>query len=71
MAILFVVMGAEKFYKLIMRVAFYPVFLFKDSRKQNFLPRLICILLVIPITIGWLIGYAVLVSTILGVSLFG
>lgn len=69
-AILFVLLGAERFYNLVLRIAFYPFYLFRDSRKQSLITRVICTLFLIPIIIEWFIGYAVLIGMILGVSVF-
>jgi len=71
LALIFFLMGAEKFYNFILRVLFYPYFLFKDNRKnKKFLSRLIIILLLLPLTIEWVIGYVVLITTILGINPF-
>lgn len=67
----FFLLGAEKFYGSVLKILFYPYFLFKNNRKnKNFLSRLVVLLLFLPITFEWLIGYGVLITTILGISLF-
>lgn len=68
----FYLLKAEKFYNLCLRILFYPYFLFKENRKnKKFISRLIVILLILPLAIEWIIGYGAVITTILGIGLFG
>jgi hypothetical protein len=70
-AIGFLLLGPEKFYNSVLKILFYPYFLFKRNREnKNFISRFITIILFLPITIEWLIGYGILITTILGINLF-
>lgn len=67
----FFLLGPDKFYNAVLKILFYPYFLFKRNREnKSFISRLITIILFLPITIEWLIGHGVLITTILGVNLF-
>lgn len=67
----FFLLGPERFYNTLLRLLFYPYFLFKRNRKnKNIISRLITLIMFLPITIEWLIGYGVLITTILGIDLF-
>lgn len=67
----FFLLGPEKFYNTTLKILFYPYFLFKRNREnKNFISKLTTIILFLPITIEWLIGYGILITTILGINLF-
>lgn len=71
LSLILVLVGTEKFYNAVLKILFYPYYLFKNTRKEtNFIYRLIATLFFIPLTIEWLLGYGVLITTILGINLF-
>lgn len=62
-AILFISLRPRNFVILSLRIAFYPLFLFKEIRKENYVSRFVCILFLFIIMIEWFIGYAVLIGS--------
>lgn len=68
--VLLLVMGAEKLFRQIVRIALYPIFLIKESRKQKTVSRLFSVLLALPIFVEWAVGYVVLIGMVFGFNLF-
>jgi len=69
--VLFIYLGTRRFYTILIRIAFYPIFLLKGTRKQKIIPRIITTILIFPTIIEWSIGYIVFAETILGIDLLG
>jgi len=63
--------GLRRFLKKIVYIAFAPIFLIRENRKnENIISRVLVILISFLLIIEWGIGYLVVVKSLLGVNIF-